>query len=84
MKIIDWFKQSNRYKHFLYGAAIGLLPNSFYNAMLLSVGVASALEYKDKTWGGKWDWCDWWLTVVGGMLGYTTQVAIIFGLEVLV
>ena len=31
---------------------------------------ASALEFKDIQWGGKWDWTDWPMTVLGGAAGY--------------
>ena len=69
-KIWDWLKQSNRYKHLVGGMAIGLLSDDWYCAALSGVGIASALEYKDKAHGGSWDWVDWGLTVAGVIVGY--------------
>lgn len=69
-KIWDWLKQSNRYKHLVGGMAIGLMADDWYCAGLAGVGIASALEYKDKAHGGAWDWLDWGLTIVGVIVGY--------------
>lgn len=69
-KIIDWFKESNRWKHALGGFIIGIISNGWYCAALSGIGIASALEFKDKAWGGKWDWIDWGLTVAGTAIGY--------------
>lgn len=76
-RLLDWIKESNRWKHALGGAAIGLIANTPYCAVLAGTGVASALELKDKMWGGKWDWVDWALTVSGVATGYTIRVMII-------
>lgn len=80
MNIFKWIKQSNRYKHLIGGALVGLGSNSVYCAAYAGIGVSSALEYKDKLWGGKWDWIDWTLTIVGVAVGY----AIRFGLLMLI
>lgn len=69
-KIWDWLKQSNRYKHLVGGMAIGLMADDWYCAELAGVGIASALEYKDKAHGGAWDWLDWGLTIAGVIVGY--------------
>ena len=69
-KIIDWFKESNRWKHTLGGFIIGIISNGWYCAALSGIGIASALEFKDMAWGGKWDWIDWGLTVAGTAIGY--------------
>lgn len=37
---------------------------------------ASSLEFKDKNWGGEWDWIDWGLTVLGAALGSVTKLLI--------
>lgn len=76
MKLIDWLKQSNRYKHVLCGIAIGLVSDDLYCATLAGVGVASALEYKDKAHGCLWDWIDWSLTIVGAIVGFTLKFII--------
>lgn len=51
-----------------------MVSNSPYCAALCGVGVASALELKDRLWGGKWDWIDWSLTVAGVAIGYSARV----------
>lgn len=72
-KIINWLKQSNRGKHLIGGIAIGTGADSVYCAAYAGIGVASALELKDKLWGGKWDWIDWSLTVAGVVIGQTIR-----------
>ncbi len=74
-KIWDWLKQSNRYKHLVGGMAIGLMADDWYCAGLAGVGIASALEYKDKAHGGAWDWIDWGLTLIGVLVGYGVKKA---------
>lgn len=69
-KIWEWLKTSNRYKHLVGGMAIGLMAEDWYCAGLAGVGIASALEYKDKAHGGAWDWLDWDLTIAGVIVGY--------------
>ena len=51
-KIINWFKESNRWKHFLGGFLVGLFSNATFCAAYTTIGVASALEFKDRQWGG--------------------------------
>ena len=72
-KIWDWIKASNRWKHFAGGVIIGVGADSNYFAAYAGVGVASALELKDKLWGGKWDWIDFALTVSGVVVGSVIQ-----------
>jgi hypothetical protein len=31
------------------------------------------MEFKDKQWGGKWDWGDWLCTMLGGLVGQAVQ-----------
>ena len=76
-KIIDWLKQSNRGKHLIGGFGIGLLSDDLYCAGLAGIGVASALEFKDTQWGGKWDWIDWGLTVGGVAAGFAVRMALV-------
>lgn len=68
-KVIAWLKESNRFKHIAGGVVIGLLAYSFACSLYASVIAASCLEYKDRAWGGKWDWTDWGLTVGGSLVG---------------
>lgn len=69
MKITDWLKQSNRWKHVLGGFVIGIIPAGWFAGLYGGVIAASALEFKDRMWGGKWDWIDWALTVAGAAAG---------------
>ena len=69
-KIWQWLKESNRIKHLVGGVAIGLGANDWYCAEYSGIGVAASLELKDKLWGGKPDWIDFSLTVLGTAVGY--------------
>lgn len=66
------FIESNRWKHFLGGIAVGLVLT-----ILGAIGIASGMEFKDKQSGGKWDWWDWSFTVLGGIIGNIIQLMII-------
>ena len=76
-KLFKWLKESNRYKHLLGGIAIGAFANSLYCAAYAGVGVATALELKDKLWGGKFDLVDMSLTLAGVAIGYGVRIMII-------
>lgn len=76
-KLFTWLKESNRYKHLLGGIAIGAFANSLYCAAYAGVGVATALELKDKMWGGKFDFIDLSLTLAGVAIGYGVRIMII-------
>lgn len=75
-KIWKWLGESNRWKHLLGGVAIGFAGDSTYCSSYVGVGVASALEYKDRAHGGKWDWIDWGLTVAGALIGRSVKLLI--------
>ena len=51
-KIIKWLKRSNRGYHLIGGIVIGAGADSVYCAAYSGIGIASALELKDKLWGG--------------------------------
>jgi hypothetical protein len=70
---MSWFTSSNRYKHFLFAIPVGLVFT-----ILAVIGVASGLELKDKLYGNKWDWLDWWMTIAGGSIGQIIQILIIY------
>lgn len=72
-KVIDWIKESNRWKHLVGGIVIGILSDDWYCATLSGVGIASALEYKDRAWGGTFDWIDWGLTIGGVIVGHAIR-----------
>lgn len=74
---MSWFTESNRWKHGVGGFILGLLSLGFwYTALLSGLAVSSALELKDKLWGGEWDWTDWIITVLGCCLGYSLSLII--------
>lgn len=64
-----WLMASNRWKHVVGGVAIGVCADSTWCAALAGVSTASALEWKDRAWGGMWDWTDWGCTVAGVAVG---------------
>jgi hypothetical protein len=69
-KIWTWLKASNHWKHIVGGIIIGMGADDWYCALYAGVGVAAAMEFKDKLWGGKWDWVDLGLTVAGSVIGH--------------
>lgn len=76
MKLIDlipkWIKESNRWKHLLLAIPIGMVFT-----ILCVLGVASGMEFKDKSYGNKWDWLDWTATIIGGTVGQLLQLLIL-------
>lgn len=72
-KLCSWISESNRLKHLLYAIPIGLVFT-----ILCVLGVASGMEFKDKQWGGKWDWLDWLATMLGGVIGQASQIIILY------
>lgn len=75
--MIEWLKKSNRWKHLVGGILIGVGADDLYCAAYAGIGIASALELKDKLWGGKIDWVDWSLTMVGVAVGYSGRTLIL-------
>lgn len=67
------FTDETRWRHFFYAIPIGLVFT-----ILCVLGVATALEFKDKQWGGEWDWGDWLCTMLGGTVGQAFQAFIIW------
>lgn len=70
-----WFKESNRDKHFLYAIPCGLIGTELFVA-----GIATGMEFKDKLYGNKWDWIDWLMTMVGGLIGQAIQAGIVYAI----
>lgn len=66
------FEDKTRWQHFVYAIPIGLVFT-----ILCVLGVASGMEFKDREWGGKWDWKDWACTMLGGLVDQAIQIAII-------
>ena len=73
----NWFTESNRWKHFVGGIAIGAFGNDLYCAAYAGIGVAGALEFKDWQWGGKPDWVDFACTVAGVAVGFGLRIMVI-------
>lgn len=72
-KLIDFLRESNRWKHLLGGFVLGL-----FLTVLCALGCAGGMEFKDRQWGGRWDWVDFALTVAGGLIGQAVQVLVIY------
>ena len=70
-KLSTWISESIRLKHLLYAIPIGLVFT-----ILCVLGVASGMEFKDRQWGGKWDWLDWLATMLGGAIGQALPIII--------
>lgn len=75
-KLWQWLKDSYRLQHLGLGFVYGLGADDCYCAAYGGLGVAGALELKDKLWGGEPDWVDFALTSVGVALGYGTRVLV--------
>lgn len=67
----NWFTSSNRWKHFALAVPLGLAFT-----LLCVLGCASGMEFKDRQWGGRWDWLDWLATMLGGLVGQALQILI--------
>lgn len=77
--IMSWITESNRQKHFLYA-----IPCAFLLTILFVGGLACGMEFKDRAYGGKWDWLDWLdllATILGGVLGQMLQILLIYGIR---
>lgn len=68
-----WLLESNREKHLIGGFIIGLLLT-----FLCALGCAGGMEFKDRAWGGKWDWLDFLATCIGGIIGQALQALAIY------
>lgn len=53
---------------------MGIGADTTYCAAYTGLIVASALEYKDKAHGGKWDWIDFGLTIAGVIVGHLIRI----------
>ena len=60
-------------KHLKYA----IVPGALFT-ILFVVGLASGMEFKDKMYGGKWDWLDWIATMIGGTIGQAIQIGLIY------
>ena len=76
-KIGDWWKASNRWKHFLFAIPLGAACGAHF-----TTGVGMGMEIKDHLYGGKADFVDFALTAVGGFIGH--GVMLLIGLDYLI
>lgn len=72
MKLFNWLRESNRYKHLIGGIILGMVLTIFS-----AIGAAGGLEYKDKEYGNRWDWIDFGITCLGGVIGQTLTIVIL-------
>lgn len=70
-KICDWWKASNRWKHFLFAIPLGAVCGAPF-----TTGVGLGMEVKDHLYGGKADFVDFFLTAVGGVIGHGVMLAV--------
>ena len=68
-----WLMKSNRHKHLLYA-----IPCALLLSILFVVGLAAGMEFKDKQWGGSWDWLDFIATLMGGVVGQSIQLLVLY------
>jgi cytochrome bd-type quinol oxidase subunit 2 len=65
---MSWITESNRQKHFWYA-----IPCGFLLTILFVAGLAAGMEFKDKSYGDKWDWLYFLATILGGLVGQIIQ-----------
>ena len=70
---MSWITESNRQKRFLYA-----IPCAFLLTVLFVGGLACGMEFKDRAYGGKWDWLDWLATMIGGIIGQALIIGYYF------
>ena len=70
-KIGDWWKASNRWKHFLFAIPLGAVCGAPF-----TTGVGLGMEIKDHLYGNKADFVDFLLTAVGGAIGHGVMLAV--------
>lgn len=70
---MSWIKAGNGHRHFVYAILCG-----FVGTFLFALGVAMGMEYKDYAYGNKWDWEDITVEVLGGLLGQTMQILVLY------
>ena len=76
-KVLQWWKASNRWKHFLFAIPLGAVCGAHF-----TTGVGLGMEIKDHLYGGKADFADFALTAVGGLIGHGAMLLI--GLDYLI
>lgn len=67
------FNDSTRWQHFWVG-----IQTAVVFTILCTLGAMTAAEWKDRAWGGLWDWKDWWCGMLGGLAGQAIQAGIAY------
>lgn len=70
-KVLQWWKASNRWKHFLFAIPLGAVCGAPF-----TTGVGLGMEVKDHLYGGRADFVDFLLTAVGGAIGHGVMLAV--------
>ena len=65
--------ESNKEKHFKYA-----IPAAFLFTILFAAGLAIGMEFKDRSYGNKFDWLDVIATLLGGFIGQVLQILLIW------
>lgn len=76
-KVLQWWKASNRWKHFLFAIPFGAVCGAPF-----TTGVGLGMEIKDHLYGNRADFVDFLLTTVGGVIGHGIMLAV--GLDYLI
>lgn len=76
-KVLQWWKASNRWKHFLFAIPLGAVCGAPF-----TTGVGLGMEVKDHLYGNKADFVDFALTAIGGVIGH--GVMLVLGLNYLI
>lgn len=69
---MKWILESNRLEHFF-----GAIPIGLFFTILCVLSIATGMEFKDRQWGGKWDWLDWTATMLGGLVGQAIMIVLL-------
>ena len=64
-KVWQWWKASNRWKHFLFAIPLGAVCGAPF-----TTGVGLGMEIKDHLYGNRADFVDFLLAAVGGAIGH--------------
>lgn len=67
------FEDNTRFEHFIVG-----IQTAVVFTILCTLGAMTAAEWKDRAWGGLWDWKDWACGMLGGLLGQLIQAGVIY------
>ena len=70
-RIGDWWKASNRWKHFLFAIPLGAVCGAHF-----TTGVGLGMVIKDHLYGNKADLVDFHLTAFGGVIGHGIMLAV--------